>query len=230
MRLLAIDTSSEACSVALGVDRDVLEKHVVRPRAHTKILLPMIRDLLVEAGVAVADLDAVVLGNGPGSFIGMRIGASVAQGICYGAGINIAAVSSLAAIAEEVIDSKAANAVVVAQDARMHEVYVGQYRKIEDGTVQAICDEVIQPVGRLELRLQEALAAGAAWQAYDKLVTANRDQLAAICEIACPRAKYLLAAGARAVLADQLVAPEFLVPAYLRHVVAMAPDAKNSRT
>ena len=86
--LLAIDTSSNACSVALQSGDDIAEKHVVEARAHTKILLPMITDLFQETGIMAAELDAVVLGNGPGSFIGMRIGASVAQGIAYGAGLK----------------------------------------------------------------------------------------------------------------------------------------------
>ncbi|MCH8335592.1 MAG: tRNA (adenosine(37)-N6)-threonylcarbamoyltransferase complex dimerization subunit type 1 TsaB, partial [Proteobacteria bacterium] len=89
MNLLAIDTSSNACSVAVQVGDENIEKHVVEPREHTKILVPMIEELLQEAGVVLSDLDAVVLGNGPGSFIGMRIGASVAQGICHGAGLRI---------------------------------------------------------------------------------------------------------------------------------------------
>lgn len=223
MRLLAIETSTEACSVALRHDDDVFENHVVRPREHTRILLPMIRGLLAEAGVAIADLDAVVLGNGPGSFIGMRIGASVAQGICFGAGIKIAPVSSLAAIATEVIESNEANAVVVAQDARMNEVYVGQFQRGDDGTVYSACEELIQPVGLLELSLQGALAAGAAWQKYEQLVAANRPQLAGICEIAYPRAQYLLAAGVRLMDTDGLIEPELLMPAYLRNVVAKVP-------
>ena len=76
MKLLAIDTSSDACSVAVQVGEDILEKHVIEPREHTKILVPMIEQLLQDAGVAMSGLDAVILGNGPGSFIGMRIGAS----------------------------------------------------------------------------------------------------------------------------------------------------------
>jgi tRNA threonylcarbamoyladenosine biosynthesis protein TsaB len=98
MKLLAIDTSSDACSVAVQAGDEVLETHVVEPREHTKILIPMIEELLQQADVVSSELDAVVLGNGPGSFIGMRIGASVAQGICYGAGLQIVPVSSLAAI------------------------------------------------------------------------------------------------------------------------------------
>jgi len=95
MKLLALDTSSNACSVSLQLGEDVIENHVVGAREHTRILMPMIRGVLEDGAVSLAELDAIVLGNGPGSFIGMRIGASVAQGLAHGAGINIVPVSSL---------------------------------------------------------------------------------------------------------------------------------------
>ena len=88
MNFLAIETSTEACSVALQAGGTILDRHIVEARSHTRVLLPCITDLLQEADIGVADLDTIVLGNGPGSFIGMRIGASVAQGLAYGAGID----------------------------------------------------------------------------------------------------------------------------------------------
>ena len=97
-----VDPVAELCIVAR--DDDVIEKHVVEPREHTRILMPMISECLLEAGLDVGDLDYVVLGNGPGSFIGMRIGASVAQGIAHASGAGMIPVSSLAAIAAEARD------------------------------------------------------------------------------------------------------------------------------
>ncbi|MDH3820726.1 MAG: tRNA (adenosine(37)-N6)-threonylcarbamoyltransferase complex dimerization subunit type 1 TsaB, partial [Gammaproteobacteria bacterium] len=86
MNLLAIDTSSLACSVALRVGDVVIERHEEQAREHTRLLTPMIREVLTESGMHLPHLDAIVLGNGPGSFIGMRIAASVAQGLAHGAG------------------------------------------------------------------------------------------------------------------------------------------------
>ena len=83
MKLLAIETSSTACSVALQIEDVISERHVEEPKAHTRILLPMITGLLDQQRMNVADLDALVLGNGPGSFIGMRIGAWVVQGLAF---------------------------------------------------------------------------------------------------------------------------------------------------
>ena len=94
MKLLALDTSSIACSVAVRVDEVIIERHEEQPREHTRLLMPMIESSLDEAGTTLAGLDAIILGNGPGSFIGMRIAASVAQGLAFGAGLKIVPVSS----------------------------------------------------------------------------------------------------------------------------------------
>ena len=129
MNLLAIDTSSVACSVALQHEGKVSERHEEQAREHTRLLVPMIRELLQESSVELTDLDAIVLGNGPGSFIGMRIAASVAQGLAFGSGLNIVPVSSLAAIAAQVFREHDADEVVVTQDAHMSEVYLGIFRR-----------------------------------------------------------------------------------------------------
>lgn len=127
MKLLALDTSSVACSAALQLGETIVERHEERPREHTRILLPMVRELLAEGGISLGELDGIVLGNGPGSFIGMRIAAAVAQGLAFGAGLKVLPVSSLAAVAAEVFATGDAGEVLVAQDARMGEVYLGAF-------------------------------------------------------------------------------------------------------
>ena len=141
MRLLALDTSSLACSVALQFDEELVARHEEQAREHTKLLVPMIRSVLDDIGTRLADLDAIVLGNGPGSFIGMRIAASVAQGLAFGAGLGIVPVSSLAAVAAEVLNRGDADEVAVAQDAHMNEVYLGIYRHGEGGMPVDVIDE-----------------------------------------------------------------------------------------
>ena len=101
MNQLALDTSSLSCSVAINVGDKLFERHEEQAREHTRLLMPMIREVIEEAGVSLTDLDSIVLGNGPGSFIGLRIAASVAQGLAHGAGLKIVPVSSLAAVAAE---------------------------------------------------------------------------------------------------------------------------------
>ncbi len=225
MKLLAIDTSSDACSVALRVDEHLAEQHVVGEREHTAILAPMIRQLLHDAGLALSDLDAVVLGNGPGSFIGMRIGASVAQGLCFGAGLKLVPVSSLAAVAAEVMDAHGAENVLIAQDARMHEVYVGRFRRAADGLPVPAGPEEIQPIGSLHGLEQTYVAAGGAWAKYPDLLAANRRRVSEVVAIDRPRARYVLACGARAWRDGAAMAPDALTPSYIRVKVADKPHS-----
>jgi tRNA threonylcarbamoyladenosine biosynthesis protein TsaB len=223
VKLLAIDTSSDACSVALQVGESVSDQHVVEPREHTRILVPMIDELLQDAGIELSDLDAVVLGNGPGSFIGMRIGASVAQGICYGAGLKIVPVSSLAAIAAEAIEAHGADKVLVAQDARMHEIYLGRFHRDANGLPLASGDEEIRRIGVFDDLAEKYVGAGAAWQKFPELLKKNRERISEVVDISVPRARHLLASGATAYREGRAIAPDALLPSYIRVQVAEKP-------
>jgi tRNA threonylcarbamoyladenosine biosynthesis protein TsaB len=227
VKLLALDTSSDACSVALQLDDEVHETHRVEPRMHTAILLPTIKELLKSTGTEIDSLDAIVLGNGPGSFIGMRIGASVAQGMAFAAAKNIVAVSSLAAVAAEVMHTENADAVVVTQDARMSEAYVGAFVRADDGLPAPIMDEAIFPADlltSLEGR-SDWVAAGSGWTRYPQMLEANRHQLLRCSSFELPRARYLLEAARLKLLAGDVLAPDQVQPAYLRQQVATVPSA-----
>lgn len=228
MKLLAIDTSSLACTVALKIGDELIERHEEQEREHTRLLMPMIRDVIDQAGVSLSDLDAIVLGNGPGSFIGMRIAASVSQGLAHGAGLRIIPVSSLAAIAAEVMDSSDAETVIVTQDAHMQQVYMGLYSRSSEDLLQPICDERLQGQEMIdELRRGEqasTVAAGQGWQRYPKLLAANESLLGGQSDVLYPHARYLLA------LADLSAAipAEDIQPAYLRQKVAEVPGTRES--
>lgn len=228
MKLLALDTSSVACSVALHIGTNVFERHEEQPREHTRLLMPMIREVLTDGQVAVADLDAIVLGNGPGSFIGMRIAASVAQGLAHGAGLDIVPVSSLAAIAAQVFAETNASAVIVAQDAHMNEVYLGAYYRGDANIPEPIFPERLHDQTSIE-ELDNAesygcIAAGFGWRRYPQLAAANESLFEAISETRHPRARFLLPLGAFALQNGAVIDPRDLVPAYLRHKVAEKPS------
>lgn len=228
MKLLALDTSSVACSVAVEVDGGVIERHEEQPREHTRIVIPMIREVLAEAGTGVADLDAIVLGNGPGSFIGMRIAASVAQGLAYGAGLGIVPVSSLAAVAAEVLAACDAAEVAVAQDAHMNEAYLGIYRRGPGNLPVELVPERICSQGPIvELTAERAaarVAAGLGWQRYPLLLKANRDVFGDVLPVFYPRARHLLASGVAAMEVRGAMDPRLVEPAYLRRTVASVPQ------
>lgn len=228
MKLLALDTSSDACSVALAVGDRIADSHVVEPRKHMRILVPMIEDLLQKNDVSLSDLDAIVLGNGPGSFIGMRIGASVAQGIAFGSGLKIVPVSSLAAIAAEVFAEQDASCVLVAQDARMGEVYLARFLRDAEGLPYAEGDVRLHKAGQPIPHVGEAraVAAGAGWHRYPELQSVNASALSAVADCRYPKARFLMACGIRDWDAGRAIAADEVSPEYVRLKVAEKPPAK----
>lgn len=220
MRRLAIDTSSVACTVAVQFDDRLVERHEEQPREHTRLLMPMIREALQEIDATPRDLDAIVLGNGPGSFIGMRIAAAVAQGIAHGAGLNIIPVSSLAAVAAEVFQTTDAGTAAIAQDAHMNEVYLGIFERGLDNLPKSIAEERLQGVAVIEeltrTSAETAVAAGYGWIRYPEQLSLNAKYITGPSEILYPKASFLL----RLSEAGTAMAPANVEPAYLRQKVA----------
>jgi tRNA threonylcarbamoyladenosine biosynthesis protein TsaB len=172
MRLLAIDTSEEACSVALWQDGGVSERFEIAARRHSEMVLPMAEDLLGEAGLRLQDLDALAFARGPGSFTGVRIAASVIQGLAFAAALPVVPVSSLQALAQGVHRLYGAEAVLSAFDARMGEVYWGVYRADADGILRAVDDERVCAPASVAVAALAGLgertwhAAGSGWDTY----------------------------------------------------------------
>jgi tRNA threonylcarbamoyladenosine biosynthesis protein TsaB len=230
MKLLALDTSSLACSVALLLGDNIVERHEEQPREHTRLLVPMINEVLAEAGISSADLDGIVLGNGPGSFIGMRIATSVAQGMAFAAGIKVVPVSSLLAVAAETMAAEGAEYVAVCQDAHMNEVYLGLYRAGLRGLPALVKPERLHEQTTIA-ELQESpvsyVSAGFGWQRYPALLEANEPLLASRSSVLHPSARHLLPAGAEFMTSGAAVEPQDVIPAYLRQTVAARPGAKS---
>ncbi len=171
-KILAIDTATENCSVALLVNDRVISRSEVAPRDHTKKVLPMVDEVLKEAGLTLQDLDALAFGRGPGSFTGVRIGIGIAQGLAFGADLPMIGVSTLAAMAQASYRLHGATDAAVAIDARMGEVYWARYTRQENGEWAGVDAECVIPPARLADEAQADdktwTKAGTGWDAYQE--------------------------------------------------------------
>ncbi len=221
MNLLAIETTTEACSVALLHGGQLLARSEVAPRRHTELVLPMAESLLAEAGIDRHALDAIAVGRGPGAFTGVRIGVALAQGMALALDIPVLPISSLAALALEAeVDDAAILAVI---DARMGDVYAAAYRRDAEGGLQVLAQEcVIKPDA---LTLPAALAwrvVGTGWATYADVLEGHLSgELRGADGERYPQAARVAELAAPAFRAGLGVAPELALPVYLRDKVAL---------
>jgi tRNA threonylcarbamoyladenosine biosynthesis protein TsaB len=223
MRLLALDTSTEACSVALLLDGELRMRFELTERSHAELVLPMVASLLGDAGIALVDLDGLAFGRGPGAFTGLRIACGVVQGLALGADLPVAPVSSLAAVAEQV-RAAAGEPVLVCNDARMNEVYWGLFRREADGTVTASCNEAVSPPGAVGEGAPSARhVAGNAVARYPALAARLRTAGLQFHDGVYPRADAIARLGAIELAAGRGVPAEQALPVYVRNDVARPP-------
>ncbi|WP_372748242.1 tRNA (adenosine(37)-N6)-threonylcarbamoyltransferase complex dimerization subunit type 1 TsaB [Litorivivens sp.] len=215
--LLALETSGDACSVALWRDGDVVERHEVTPRSHTQAVLPLVDAILSEANMSLPSLNAIAFGCGPGSFTGLRVCASVVQGLAFAADLPCLPVSSLAALAHTAITQHQigeGQRILVCVDARMDEVYWCAYRVV-DGFPQALGNEQLSSPEAVLLE-GDFHRVGSGWQYAERLpVFAEGADIHLL-----PRATSVAALGAQLWLADGAVPSDRALPRYLRDEVA----------
>lgn len=222
--LLALDTATEACSVALLHDGRVLSHYEVIPRLHAQRLLPMIQTLLSEAGIALSAVDALAFGRGPGAFTGVRIVVGVVQGLAFALERPVLPVSTLATIAQRAYREHGAEQVAVAIDARMDEVYWGCYRGSE-GEMQLAGSEAVLPPEQVELpraNLGQWFGAGTGWGYGSRLAV----QPATIDSTMLPHAEDLLTLARFAWQRGEAVDADQAQPIYLRDNVATPKAAR----
>lgn len=214
MKILALETSADACSAALWVDDEVTGGYEEQPRRHVELILPMVRALLAEADLRMQELDGIAFGAGPGSFTGVRIAVSAAQGFGLAAGLPLVPVSSLAALAARALDGRARR-VYVTQDARMGEVYAGAYEAGAEGLRTLAADRLTAP-GGVQPAEGEWWLAGGGWDRYPQMAPAG----AVDTGLRFPRAHEVAALAAPRFAAGDTVTPRDAQPAYLRRTVA----------
>jgi tRNA threonylcarbamoyladenosine biosynthesis protein TsaB len=221
MRLLAVETSTEACSAALFIDGEVSERYELAAKEHTRLILPMIDSLMTEAGLTPRQLDALAFSCGPGSFTGVRIATGVIQGIALGADLPVLPVSTLAAIGQDFFDHNDENVAFVAMDARMDEIYWGVYQRDGHGYAQLIGDEAVTPADSVELPELPGVGIGSGWGIYHQELTARLAGRVSRYKVdMLPRAGADARLGARGFEQGLSVAVEQAMPVYLRDKVA----------
>ncbi len=223
MRILAIDTATEACSVALNNDGTLFAHFELCPREHTQRILPLVKDVLTEGGVALSELDALAFGRGPGSFTGVRIGIGIAQGLALGAELPMIGVSTLATMAEGAWRKSGATRVLAAIDARMGEVYWAEYQRDADGVWHGEETEAVFKPDAVTARLSalsgEWATVGTGWQAWPDMA---KDTGLTLTDggVSLPEAQDMLPIAHHQLSLGHTVAVEHAEPVYLRNEVA----------
>jgi tRNA threonylcarbamoyladenosine biosynthesis protein TsaB len=226
--LLAIETSGEACSVAVSWAGEVISRHQHAPLLHAELLLPAVRGLLDEAGVGLNQLDAVVFGRGPGSFTSLRIGIGVVQGLAWGAGLPVVPVSSLAAVAQQLVWNCSAALrlpahILVAVDARMNEVFHCTYAVDALGRLQELGPEAVsQPSLVHAVDPGLTTAAGNGFERYRELSILGRT-LVRVHPGLMPAASALLPLAEQWLQTHQALEAVHAQPVYVRNHVADKP-------
>ena len=221
MRLLALDTATENCSAALLIDGRVLAQEFHSARGHAEHLLPMIDALLAEAGATLGSLDALAFGRGPGSFTGVRLAASIAQGLAFGAGLGVVPVSDLAAVAQHALTLEpACERVLVCNDARMGEVYWAPFTRVEGLAEPAGAERVSAPAELTPPWAEGGAGAGRGFAAYPALAGRAGVEVPAGWAQLLPRATDIVRLAVGPVHEGRLVSPLEALPVYLRDNVA----------
>lgn len=218
MKLLAIDTSGDACSAALLIDETIEQLFETAPRRHGERILPMMQDLLDRAGLRLNELDALAFGCGPGSFTGVRIAAAVIQGAAFGAELPVVPVSTLGALAQGQFRRGGQRRLLTALDARMGEVYWGCFEVGEDGLAAPCGEEAVCPPDRVELPSGQGwYGVGSGWAAHAASLTARvGDALAGVDPDPLCEARDIAVMAAAQWRSGRQVSPEFAAPVYLR--------------
>jgi tRNA threonylcarbamoyladenosine biosynthesis protein TsaB len=223
MRILALDTATQACSAALLTDGTTITRELLTERGHAEHILAMVDAVLAQAGIALAEVDALAFGRGPGAFTGVRLAASVAQGLAFAARLPVVPISDLSALAQRALDREGAlDHVLACQDARMREVYWACFDRGADGLVTLIGAEQVSGVDGIELPGSwhgRIGAAGQGFRAYPELRISPKWSFASIQDELLPRALEIAQLAWPEALSGRTLAAQDALPVYVRNNV-----------
>lgn len=219
MNCLVLDTATEACSVALQWQDQLISLFEVCPQQHSQRLLPMVDEIVKQAGIDLRHVAFLGFGRGPGSFTGVRIATGMLQGLALGLELPVVGVSTLAAMAQQAIEQTSAKDVYCAIDARMGEVYFSHYR-LENGLASLQGVEQVMPpeeAAKLIKLSEKTVGVGTGWAAYPEL---NPDQqLAVNANILYPDARYMVNLAKQLYSEGNYTEASLAKPVYLRDKV-----------
>ena len=222
MKILALETATEACSVALWIDGDVRERFEIAPRRHTELALPWAEQLLSEAGIRKSQIDAIACGRGPGAFTGVRLAVALAQGLAFALDRPVLPISTLAALALEG-NAAAGEHVFAAIDARMGEIYLAEYLVDDPHALTETSAERLAKPGDVRRDSDVAcIGVGTGFGADSGILVARLGTRLQRCDAtALPHAAAVAHLAAAAFTRGEAIAPDALEPAYLRNKVAL---------
>ena len=231
---LALDTSNQYCSIAVQAHGKILARHELSEQKHSAMILPMVRELLASADVTLADLDAIVVGVGPGGFTGVRLAVAVAQGLAFAMNKPVLAHSSLEAMAVAAF-ALGYLEVIVGMDARMQQVYWAHYQFIDGQLHTRIApslDDVVVFAEHIRVLQEPCAVVGNAHQAFAEVaqmcVQNNHVNIAEI-DHSAPHAEHLLPVANVAWREGRAIPPEQLQPLYVRDKVAMTIAEREAK-
>jgi|JI6StandDraft_1071083.scaffolds.fasta_scaffold00042_73 tRNA threonylcarbamoyladenosine biosynthesis protein TsaB len=226
MPILALDTSSDACSAAVLTNDACFTEFELTPRAHTQLILPMVESVLKQAQLKLSEVDAIAFGRGPGAFTGVRIATGVAQGLALAANKRLLPISTLAALAQQTQQQVQAHKILVALDARMGEVYWGVY-SWADGNLQLEGEEQVVTPSAIELPVgNDWVAVGSGWSAYPELAERAASMIQATYADWLPSAEFIAQLAQQAYLAGKALPAEQAQPIYLRNKIAQTTQER----
>jgi tRNA threonylcarbamoyladenosine biosynthesis protein TsaB len=225
VNILALDTATENCSAALWIDGNLVQRELEAERGHAELILGMIDELLRESQTALASLDAIAFGRGPGSFTGVRLAASITQGLAFGAGVPVVPISDLRAVAQRASEiDVASQRLLVCNDARMQEVYWSCFERGVDGLMLPVGGEHVTRAADVQLpdgwAAKPVSGAGRGFAAYEDLSASLSARLTRIDNDVLPGAREIAVLAVTEVRAGRVHPPESAVPVYVRNDVA----------
>ena len=225
MKILALDTSTEYCSVALSIDGELHSRDTKAGQTHSQIVLPMVDELLRLHGVRLRELDGIAYGEGPGSFTGLRIACGVVQGLAFGANLPVVGVGTLLAMAA----GTRAERVVCCVDARVREIYHAAYKQVNGEWLVVHDPSVCTPAQAPALEGADWLGCGSGFASYREVLEERyAGQLRAVLPEHYPHAREIARLAQPRFEAKEALTAEHAMPVYLREKVALRIDERSN--